>query len=220
MAIETSTTNTSTVNDVGDFHEQLKAVLPRLRIYALSLTRNRDAADDLVHDTVIKALAGRQSFQPGTNLAAWLFRIQRNEFISGLRRLRPTVPVDTAIAESLSHPPHQESGLVMREFLIAFAKLAPTQREALLLAVARGPALRGHRRTYRRFGRHGQEPHLARARHARAPAARRRHQAASGRRRRRRRARRRRSPAHADEAHPWQTSPPPNGVVKMWHSHG
>ncbi len=138
MAIETSTTTPSPTNDVGDFHGQLTAILPRLRIYALSLTRNRDSADDLVHDTVIKALAGRQSFQPGTNMAAWLFRIQRNEFISGLRRLRPTVPVDSTIAETLSHPPHQESGLIMREFLTAFSKLAPTQREALLLAVVEG----------------------------------------------------------------------------------
>ncbi|MFZ5783638.1 MAG: sigma-70 family RNA polymerase sigma factor [Pseudomonadota bacterium] len=125
-------------NDIRDFHEQLKTVLPRLRIYALSLTRDRDAADDLVHDTVIKALSGRRSFQPGTNLAAWLFRIQRNEFISGLRRRRPSVPVDAAIAESLSHPAHQDSRLVMREFLSAFGKLASTQREALLLAVLEG----------------------------------------------------------------------------------
>src|SRR5512138_2648531 len=115
---------TETNSEVCDLHERLKAILPRLRIYALSLTRDRDAADDLVHDTVIKALTGRHSFQPGTNLAAWLFRSQR-----------PTVPVDTAIAESLSHPAHQDSGLVMREFVSAFAKLAPTQREALLLAV-------------------------------------------------------------------------------------
>ena len=138
MAIGISTTNTSTTNDTGDFHKQLTAILPRLRIYALSLTRNRDSADDLVHDTVIKALAGRKSFQPGTNLAAWLFRIQRNEFISGLRRLRPSVPVDSTVAETLSHPPQQESGLIMREFLTAFSKLAPTQREALLLAVDEG----------------------------------------------------------------------------------
>ena len=48
--------STETSNDIRDFHEQLKAILPRLRIYALSLTRDRDAADDLVHDTVIKAL--------------------------------------------------------------------------------------------------------------------------------------------------------------------
>jgi RNA polymerase sigma-70 factor (ECF subfamily) len=124
--------------DIQDFHEQLKAILPRLRVYALSLTRDRDAADDLVHDTVIKALTGRQSFEPGTNLSAWVFRIQRNEFISGLRRTRPSVPVDSAIAESLSHQPHQESRLVMREFMSAFGKLASTQREALLLAVLEG----------------------------------------------------------------------------------
>jgi RNA polymerase sigma-70 factor (ECF subfamily) len=124
--------------ELRDFHEQLKAILPRLRVYALSLTRDRDAADDLVHDTVIKALTGRGSFEPGTNLSAWVFRIQRNEFISGLRRMRPTVPVDSAVAETLSHQPHQESRLVMREFMAAFGKLAPTQREALLLAVLEG----------------------------------------------------------------------------------
>ena len=122
----------------GDFHVDLKTLLPRLRVYALSLTHNRDHADDLVQETVVKSLVGRQSFRPGTNFGAWLFRIQRNEFISGLRRQRPTVPVDTAIAESLSHPAHQDSGLVMREFVSAFAKLAPTQREALLLAVLEG----------------------------------------------------------------------------------
>jgi RNA polymerase sigma-70 factor (ECF subfamily) len=133
MAIETSKTG-----DVHDFHDELKAILPRLRIYALSLTRNRDAADDLVHDVVVKALTARLSFQPGTNFAAWLFRIQRNEFISGQRRLRPTVQVDTAVAESLTHPPQQDSGLIMREFLTAFSKLAVTQREALLLAVLEG----------------------------------------------------------------------------------
>ena len=137
MAAEISKT-TDNHQDLRDFHEQLKAILPRLRVYALSLTRDRDAADDLVHDTVIKALTGRKSFEPGTNLSAWVFRIQRNEFISGLRRARPSVPVDSAIAETLSHQPHQESRLVMREFMSAFGKLAPTQREALLLAVLEG----------------------------------------------------------------------------------
>lgn len=134
MAVETS----NKPSETDDFHEQLKTILPRLRVYALSLTRDRDAAEDLVHDTVVKALTGRGSFEPGTNLSAWVFRIQRNEFISGLRRTRPSVPVDSAIAESLSHQPHQESRLVMREFMSAFGKLASTQREALLLAVLEG----------------------------------------------------------------------------------
>jgi RNA polymerase sigma-70 factor (ECF subfamily) len=122
----------------GDFHVDLKALLPRLRIYALSLTRDRDRADDLVQDAVVKALAGQRSFQPGTNFPAWVFRIQRNEFISGLRRQRPTVPLDDAIASTLSHAPVQESGLIMREFTKAFGLLAACQREALLLAVLEG----------------------------------------------------------------------------------
>ena len=122
----------------GDFHVDLKALLPRLRIYALSLTRDRDRADDLVQDAVVKALAGQRSFQPGTNFPAWLFRIQRNEFISGLRRQRPTVPLDDVIANTLSHAPAQESGLIMREFTKAFGLLAACQREALLLAVLEG----------------------------------------------------------------------------------
>jgi len=122
----------------GDFHVDLKALLPRLRIYALSLTRDRDRADDLVQDAVVKALAGQRSFRPGTNFPAWVFRIQRNEFISGLRRQRPTVPLDDVIANTLSHAPTQESGLIMREFTKAFGLLAACQREALLLAVLEG----------------------------------------------------------------------------------
>ena len=60
------------------------------------------------------------SFRPGTNFPGWLFRIERNEFISGLRRERPTVALNDAIANTLSHPPRQESGIVMREFKKAF----------------------------------------------------------------------------------------------------
>lgn len=122
----------------SDFHSSLKAILPRLRVYALSLTRDRDRADDLVQETVVKALAGRASFQAGTNFSAWIFRIQRNEFISGLRRQRPTECIDQSTSNLLSLPAHQESALVMREFLGAFGKLSDNQREALVLAVIEG----------------------------------------------------------------------------------
>ena len=128
----------SNANEVDDFHEQMKAILPRLRLYALSLTHDRDRANDLVQETVLKALAGRASFRPGTNFSGWIFRIQRNEFISSLRRLKTTVPIDTTVAESLTQRPSQENGLVMREFLRAFAQLSPGQREALVLAVVDG----------------------------------------------------------------------------------
>ena len=121
-----------------DFRQQIVALLPRMRNYALALTRDRHRADDLVHDTVVKALAAQSMFTLGTNLAAWLFRIERNTFISGLRRTRMTVPFDQAIADSLSLHPQQESGLVMREFLSAFSRLSLAQREALLLSVIEG----------------------------------------------------------------------------------
>jgi RNA polymerase sigma-70 factor (ECF subfamily) len=121
-----------------DFHAELRAILPRLRVYALSLTHDRDRADDLVQETVVKALAGQKSFRPGTCFSAWIFRIQRNEFISGLRRARPSVPLDETICNALSHPAHQDRGLVMHEFLRAFGQLSSGQREALVLAVVDG----------------------------------------------------------------------------------
>ena len=68
-----------------------------------------------MQQTVLRSLAGRASFRPGTNFPGWLFRIQRNEFISGLRRERPTVELNDAIAGTLSQPQRQESGIVMRD---------------------------------------------------------------------------------------------------------
>lgn len=122
----------------NDFDSDLKNILPDLRVYAMALTRDRDRADDLVQQTAVKALVGRKSFRPGTNFGGWLFRIQRNEFISGLRRLRPTVRFDDISTNALSQPPLQESGLIMREFLGAFRHLAVGTRQALLLAAFEG----------------------------------------------------------------------------------
>ena len=87
-----------------DFDLDLIESLARLRIYALALTRNGDHADDLVQQTVLKALAGRESFRPGTNFTGWIFRIQRNEFISELRRNRPSDDVLGEAGNRLSVP--------------------------------------------------------------------------------------------------------------------
>ena len=127
---------TSAINT--DFELDLTDNLTRLRVYALSLTRNGDRADDLVQQTVLKALAGRESFRPGTNFAGWLFRIQRNEFISELRRTRLIVDVFDEVAATLSVAPRQESGLILREFLGAFRQLPQGSRQALLLAQLEG----------------------------------------------------------------------------------
>jgi RNA polymerase sigma-70 factor, ECF subfamily len=120
------------------FHAALTTMLPRLRIYAMSLTRDSDRANDLVQQTVLNSLTGRKSFQPGTNFSGWLFRIERNEFISGLRRQRLAVELDDAIENTLSEVPRQESAIVLREFAKAFWVLPGTQRKVLLLAAMEG----------------------------------------------------------------------------------
>ena len=116
------------------FDRALTGNLGRLRIHAQSLTRNGDRADDLVQQTVMKALAGRESFRAGTNFVAWLLRIQRNEFISELRRSRAFVDCYDAVEHTLTAAPRQENGLILREFLGAFRRLSGEARRAILLS--------------------------------------------------------------------------------------
>lgn len=120
------------------FDRALIGSLPRLRIYALSLTRNPDRADELVQQTALKALAGRKSFSPGTNFAAWLFRIQRNEFVAEFRRNRLAIDIHKDVVDTAASPPTQEIGLTLREFLGAFRKLSRPTRQVLLLAQVEG----------------------------------------------------------------------------------
>jgi len=68
----------------------LKTV-PSLRAFAVSLSGNVDRADDLVQETLLRALANIDSFRPGTNLSAWLFTILRNQFRSEYRKRRREV---------------------------------------------------------------------------------------------------------------------------------
>ena len=77
-----------------NFNDSLVAVLPRLRTLALALTSNRPDAEDLVHDAVTNALAARDSFEPGSNFSAWIYRIMRNRFLSIVRKRRPTSSIE------------------------------------------------------------------------------------------------------------------------------
>ena len=68
-----------------NFDEQLIEFLPKMRIWALALTRNRAAADDLTQDVATKALLAQDCFTPGTNFSAWVHRIMVNHFITSVR---------------------------------------------------------------------------------------------------------------------------------------
>ncbi len=120
------------------FHDQLIALMPRLQIQALALTRHRAAAEDLVQDAVCNALAARESFQTGTNFAAWMHRILRNRFISNLRRRREASDIDDVPAGLLATGAPHEHRLALQELDGAMQRLPAEQREALMLSVVHG----------------------------------------------------------------------------------
>lgn len=113
--------------------------IPSLRAFAISLCGNVDRADDLVQETMLRALANIHSFQPGTNMSAWLFTILRNHFRSEYRKRRREVEdTDGSYAESLKSHPEQLGRVEFSEFREALAKLPADQREALILVGASG----------------------------------------------------------------------------------
>lgn len=134
-----SRTSDALVTEPGfSFHDVLVAALPRLRIQALSLTRNRADADDLVQAAVTNALAAQGSFTPGTNFQAWMFRILRNRFLSDRRRNRDTVEIDEAPQASIARPPSQEHSLALAELRCQMARLPADQRTALVMVSLQG----------------------------------------------------------------------------------
>jgi len=112
---------------------------PHLRAFAISLTNNVDRADDLVQETLMRAIANIAKFQPGTNMQAWLFTILRNLFHSEYRKRRREVEdADGKYAATLAVQPEQGAHLDFEDLQRALARLPPDQREAVLLVGASG----------------------------------------------------------------------------------
>ncbi|MDQ2094973.1 RNA polymerase sigma factor [Rhodalgimonas zhirmunskyi] len=123
----------------ADPRDEIVEHLGSLRAFAVSLTRNGSAADDLVQETIVKAWKNFDKFKEGTNLRAWLFTIQRNTFYSQRRKAkREVADSDGEMAAQLSVKPHHDGRLAMNDFRTAFAQLPVEQREALVLVGAEG----------------------------------------------------------------------------------
>ncbi len=119
--------------------DTILATVPSLRAFAVSLCGNIDRADDLVQETLTRALANIDSFRPGTNMAAWLFTILRNQFRSEYRKRRREVEdAEGTHAASLQAPAEQIARVEFEELRQALAKLPDDQREALILVGASG----------------------------------------------------------------------------------
>ncbi|MCR8550150.1 RNA polymerase sigma factor [Salipiger sp. P9] len=123
----------------ADPRDEIVEHIPALRAFALSLTRNGAVADDMVQDTLVKAWTKIGTFEPGTNMRAWLFTILRNTYYSNRRKAgREVSDADGIFTESLSEKPAHDGRLQLADFRRAFVQLNDEQREALILVGAQG----------------------------------------------------------------------------------
>ena len=109
-------------------------LIPRLRRYARALVGERAAADDLVQDTLERALTKFHLWKRGTDLRAWLFTIMHNVYVNQVRGRREFAVLDDEMLE-LPARATQEVGLEARDLERALLRLPPEQREVLLLIV-------------------------------------------------------------------------------------
>ncbi|MEM7780887.1 MAG: sigma-70 family RNA polymerase sigma factor [Pseudomonadota bacterium] len=123
----------------ADFKRELTEVVPHLRAFARGLCGHADMADDLVQETMLKAWAARERFEPGTSMRAWTFVILRNAYLSDMRRNRFRGEYDEGVAERiLTAPAGQEHPVHLSDLQRALQALPAERREALLLVGAGG----------------------------------------------------------------------------------
>jgi RNA polymerase sigma-70 factor (ECF subfamily) len=124
------------------FENELTQLLPRLRRFAHSLSRNAADADDLTQATIERALRSREQWQPGTRLDSWLYKIMRNLWIdtarARARRERYEAPADEA--ETVGEDPREamDASSELKRAMAAMEKLPDEQREVVALILIEG----------------------------------------------------------------------------------
>jgi len=115
--------------------DELEAHIPRLRRYALALLRDRVEADDLVQDTLERALRKSSLWRHGSDLRAWLFTIMHNVYVNRLRRERTnaSVPQREGEIERLAVDANQDAALEARDLAAALTRLPMEYRSVVLL---------------------------------------------------------------------------------------
>jgi len=125
---------------MNQVYAEIEEYIPQLRRYAMALSHNPVAADDLVQESVTRALTKSRLFKEGTNLRAWLFTIMHNVHISNARRYKHIgAPIDPDIAAAtLSTQPSQEEPLFLKALEKAMQIIPDTQRIAVVMAGIEG----------------------------------------------------------------------------------
>jgi RNA polymerase sigma-70 factor (ECF subfamily) len=125
---------------MGDFTELLEAEIPKLRRYARALTRDAARADDLVQNSLVRAIAKQHLWQPGTDLRAWLFTILHHQNVNDVRsasRRGDGVQVEK-VAPTLAAVSDPTAALQIRDLERAMAALPEGQRQVILLVGLEG----------------------------------------------------------------------------------
>ncbi|KJS37375.1 MAG: hypothetical protein VR74_08930 [Hyphomonas sp. BRH_c22] len=120
---------------------QIVALIPRLRRFALGLTRNGPEADDVVQMALERAIGKLSQFQPGTRLEAWMFRIVKTTWLDDRRRLarRPAENNEAAINGFAGDCLAQTDVLDLRaDIARALTTLNDDQRAVVLLVLVEG----------------------------------------------------------------------------------
>ena len=113
--------------------------VPSVRAFAISLIGHAEGADDLVQETLVRALSNLDKFERGTNMRAWLFTILRNQFYTAYRKKsREVEDPEGIIAGKLRSLPEQNGHIELNELRSALAMLSVKQREAVILVGAEG----------------------------------------------------------------------------------
>jgi RNA polymerase sigma-70 factor (ECF subfamily) len=134
----------ASVAAVESIDERQRAIIdeiPGLRRYALALLRDRDAADDLVQDSLVRALSRIASWTTGDSPRRWLFTLMHNLFVDQLRRARLHVQAVATMPEAIdatSVSPPQIDRLASVEVLAALRQVGPERRMALVLVAVEG----------------------------------------------------------------------------------
>jgi RNA polymerase sigma-70 factor (ECF subfamily) len=128
------------VKDQVKLRSELVKWIPNLRAFALSLTQGAQHSDDLVQETLLKALSNLNKFEMGTNMRAWLFTILRNTFYNEIRhkRYRQSATLDEIDPGAIELRATQEKYIEFQDVLKSLSRLVPEQREAIILIAAEG----------------------------------------------------------------------------------
>jgi RNA polymerase sigma factor (sigma-70 family) len=125
---------------MSDFHDLIEREIPRLRPDARALTRSADRADDLVQETLLRAVAKAHLWQQGTDIRAWLFTIMHNQYVNMVRRaIREEATIDIEqMSSSLVATTDPTASRQLRELERALGRLPGDQREVILLVGLEG----------------------------------------------------------------------------------